>query len=53
MGHMLRLDMKGRYPKFTKLVLEVTKRASVLKAVEREGIPLLEDNRADSIITEE
>ena len=47
-GHMLRLDMKGRFPNYTKLVLEVTQRDSVLKAVEREGIPLIEDNRADS-----
>ncbi|KAG8533432.1 uncharacterized protein KY384_002215 [Bacidia gigantensis] len=46
-GHMLRLDMKGAYPKYTKLVLEVTKRAAVSKTVEKEGIPLIEDNRAD------
>ncbi|KAL8746618.1 MAG: hypothetical protein Q9190_001397, partial [Brigantiaea leucoxantha] len=52
-GHMLRLDMKGAYPKYTNLVLEVTKRASVLKAVEKEGIPLIEDNRADVPNTQE
>ena len=46
-GHMLRIDMKTRYPRYTSLVLEVTKGDSVLDAVEEEGIPLLEDNRAD------
>ena len=48
-GHLLKLDMKTRYPKYTALVLEVTKRPSVLKAVEKEGIPLIEDNRMDGI----
>ena len=41
--------MKGRYSKYTSLVLDVTKRASVLKAIEKEGIPLIEDNRADRV----
>ncbi|MCJ1374406.1 hypothetical protein MMC20_005638 [Loxospora ochrophaea] len=47
-GHLLKMDMKGTYPNYTNLVLEVTKHPSVLKAVEKEGIPLIEDNRADS-----
>jgi glutathione S-transferase len=51
-GHLLKLDMKGTYPNYTNLVLEVTKRASVLKAVEKEGIPLIEDDRADSADTQ-
>ena len=34
-------------------VLEVTKRASVLKAVEKEGIPLIEDDRADGADTQQ
>ena len=48
-GHLLKLNMKDTYPKYTNLILEVTKRASVLKAVEEEGIPLVEDNRMDGI----
>ena len=48
-GYLLKLDMKGRFPKYTELVLEVTKRDSVLKAVEKEGIPLIEDNRMDGV----
>jgi glutathione S-transferase len=48
-GYLLKLDMKEKYPKYTSLVLEVTKRPSVLKAVEKEGIPLIKDNRMDGI----
>ena len=48
-GHLLKMDMKGTYPKYTRLVAEVTKRGSVLKAVEKEGIPLIKDNRLDGI----
>ena len=51
-GHLLKLDMKGTYPKYTNLVLEITKRASVLKAVEKEEIPLIEDDRANSADTQ-
>lgn len=48
-GHLLKLDMRGSYPKYTRLVMEVTKRPAVLEAVEKEGIPLIEDNRLDNI----
>lgn len=52
-GYLLKLDMKGKLPKYTKLVLEVAKRASVVKAVEKEGIPLIEDNRLDGVDLEQ
>lgn len=45
-GHMLKWNMKEKYPKYTSLVLEVTKRTAVQTAVEKEGIPLIVDNRA-------
>lgn len=48
-GYLVRLDMKGRFPKYTRLVLEVAKRDSVVKAVQKEGIPLVEDNRLDGV----
>lgn len=48
-GYLLKLDMRGIYPKYTQLVLEVVKRTDVLKTVEKEGIPLIEDDRADNV----
>ena len=48
-GYLMKLDMEESYPKWTKLVQEVTKRPSVLKAVEKEGIPLIKDNRLDNV----
>lgn len=48
-GYLLKMDMKGTYPNYTKLALEVAERPSVLKAIEIEGIPLIEDNRCDGV----
>lgn len=44
-GYLMGLDMPTAYPKWTKLVDEVVKRKSVTEAAEKEGIPLIKDNR--------
>ena len=45
-GHLFELNMKERYPKWTELVNNVVKREAVISTVEKEGIPLVDDDRA-------
>ena len=52
-GYLLQLDMKGKFPRYTELAHGVSKRASVVKAAEKEGIPLIEDNRLDGVDLEQ
>lgn len=45
-GYLLKIDMEKQYPSWTKLAAEVVKREAVKAAVEKEGIPMIRDNRA-------
>ena len=45
-GYLLKIDMEKQYPSWTKIVAKVIERQAVKAAVEKEGIPVIQDDRA-------
>ncbi|KXT12517.1 hypothetical protein AC579_10352 [Pseudocercospora musae] len=44
-GYLLKIEMDEKYPQWTKVVNKVVQREAVKAAVEKEGIPLIKDDR--------
>ncbi|EME46396.1 hypothetical protein DOTSEDRAFT_70409 [Dothistroma septosporum NZE10] len=44
-GYLLKIDMEKHYPSWTKVVAIVVQRQAVKAAVEKEGIPIIRDDR--------
>lgn len=44
-GYLIQIDMEGDYPNYTRVVNKVIQREAVKAAAQKEGIPLIKDNR--------